>query len=56
MYAIRSYYGILGRVALDDVEDPFSGSTIVEAGEEITEDVVEKITAAGIDRIRNNFV
>jgi DNA-directed RNA polymerase subunit beta' len=43
---------ILGRVALDDVEDPFDEEAIiVEAGEEITEDIVEKITAAGIDRV-----
>ena len=42
---------ILGRVALDDVEDPFTEIVIVEAGEEITEDIVEKITAAGIDRV-----
>ena len=42
---------ILGRVALDDVEDPFSETVIVEAGEEITEDIVEKITAAGLDRV-----
>ena len=43
---------ILGRVALDDVEDPFNDeSIIVEAGEEITEEIVEKITASGIDRV-----
>jgi DNA-directed RNA polymerase subunit beta' len=42
---------ILGRVALDDLEDPFTEAVIVKAGEEITEDVVEKITAAGIDRV-----
>jgi len=42
---------ILGRVALDDVEDPFTGAAIVQAGEEITEDIVEKITASGIDRV-----
>ena len=42
---------ILGRVALDDVDDPFSDAVIVEAGEEITEDIVEKITASGIDRV-----
>lgn len=43
---------ILGRVALDDVEDPFDEDAIlVEAGEEITEDIVEKIIAAGIDRV-----
>ncbi len=42
---------ILGRVALDDVEDPFTGNSIVTAGQEITEDIVEKITASGIDRV-----
>ncbi|MCP4340031.1 MAG: DNA-directed RNA polymerase subunit beta' [Desulfobulbaceae bacterium] len=42
---------ILGRVALDDVEDPFTEAVIAEAGEEITEEIVEKITAAGIDRV-----
>jgi DNA-directed RNA polymerase subunit beta' len=42
---------ILGRVALEDVEDPFSEAVIVEAGQEITEDIVEKISAAGIDRV-----
>ncbi len=42
---------ILGRVALEDVEEPFSGEVIVEAGKEITEAIVEKIEAAGIDRV-----
>ncbi len=43
---------ILGRVALEDVRDPFSEDVIiVAAGEEITESVVEKIEAAGIDRV-----
>ncbi len=42
---------ILGRVALDDVEDPFTETVIVEAGEEITEDIVEKIIGAGIDNV-----
>ncbi|MGI9536428.1 MAG: DNA-directed RNA polymerase subunit beta' [Desulfocapsaceae bacterium] len=43
---------ILGRVALDDVHDPFSEEEIIIAsGEEITESVVEKIEAAGIDRV-----
>jgi DNA-directed RNA polymerase subunit beta' len=42
---------ILGRVALEDVDDPFSEETIVHAGQQITEETVEKITAAGIDRI-----
>ncbi len=42
---------ILGRVALEDVEDPFTEEVIVEAGNEITEEIVEKITASGIDRV-----
>ena len=43
---------ILGRVALEDVKDPFSEDEIIIAsGEEITESVVEKIEAAGIDRV-----
>ena len=43
---------ILGRVALDDVVDPFSGEVLVEANEEITEDRVVVINEAGIDRVR----
>ncbi|MBT8344872.1 MAG: DNA-directed RNA polymerase subunit beta' [Desulfofustis sp.] len=43
---------ILGRVALEDVKDPFSEDEIIVAsGSEITETVVEKIEAAGIDRV-----
>jgi DNA-directed RNA polymerase subunit beta' len=42
---------ILGRVALEDVVDPFSNDTIVEAGEEITEEKIVKIIEAGIDRV-----
>ncbi|NTV14247.1 MAG: DNA-directed RNA polymerase subunit beta' [Desulfobulbaceae bacterium] len=43
---------ILGRVALDDLFDPFSGELLVEMNQEITEDVVEAINEAGIDRVR----
>ncbi|WPD22359.1 MAG: DNA-directed RNA polymerase subunit beta' [Candidatus Electrothrix aestuarii] len=43
---------ILGRVTSDDVVDPQSGEIIVEMDEEITEDKVEAIEAAGIDRVR----
>jgi DNA-directed RNA polymerase subunit beta' len=43
---------ILGRVALDDVVDPFSGEVLVTANEEITEDRVEAVNEAGIDRVR----
>jgi DNA-directed RNA polymerase subunit beta' len=42
---------ILGRVALEDVEDPFSETVIVEAGQQITEDIVAKINEAGIDQV-----
>jgi DNA-directed RNA polymerase subunit beta' len=42
---------ILGRVSLDDIYDPFSDEMLVEANEQITEDKVEKIEAAGIDRV-----
>jgi DNA-directed RNA polymerase subunit beta' len=43
---------ILGRVASDDVVDPHSGAVIVGMDEEITEDKVEAIEAAGIDRVK----
>ncbi|MFV0436988.1 MAG: DNA-directed RNA polymerase subunit beta' [Desulfopila sp.] len=42
---------ILGRVALEDVVDPYSNETIVEAGEEITEERILRIEEAGIDRV-----
>jgi DNA-directed RNA polymerase subunit beta' len=42
---------ILGRVALEDVVDPFTEKVLVEAGKEITEDLVEVITASGVDRV-----
>ncbi|MBU0674140.1 MAG: DNA-directed RNA polymerase subunit beta' [Proteobacteria bacterium] len=42
---------ILGRVALDDIVDPFNGDILVESNTEITEEMVEVINNAGIDRI-----
>jgi len=42
---------ILGRVALEDIVDPFSGETIVNADDEITEELVKRIDEAGIDRV-----
>ncbi len=42
---------ILGRVALEDVVDPHSGEILVGMDEEITEEKVELIEAAGIDRV-----
>jgi DNA-directed RNA polymerase subunit beta' len=43
---------ILGRVASDDIVDPHSGEILVEMDEEITEEKVEAIEAAGIDQVR----
>ncbi|MFQ5801705.1 MAG: DNA-directed RNA polymerase subunit beta', partial [Candidatus Methylomirabilales bacterium] len=43
---------ILGRVALDDVTDPFTGETILEANAEITEPLAARIEEAGIDRVK----
>ena len=42
---------ILGRVALEDVVDPHSGEILVGMDEEITEEKVEAIEAAGIDQV-----
>ena len=42
---------ILGRVALEDVCDPYSAEVIVPAGKEITEEKVGMIEGAGIDRV-----
>lgn len=42
---------ILGRVALEDVCDPYSNEILVEAGKEITEEKVRMIEEAGIDRV-----
>jgi len=43
---------ILGRVALEDVIDPFTGEVLVEGNEEITEARVKRIEDAGIDRVK----
>jgi DNA-directed RNA polymerase subunit beta' len=43
---------ILGRVASDDVLDPHTGEVLVEMDEEITEEKVEAIEAAGIDQVK----
>ena len=39
---------ILGRTALYDIVDPYSGRLIVEAGHEISEDLVDEIENAGV--------
>jgi DNA-directed RNA polymerase subunit beta' len=43
---------ILGRVALEDIIDPFNGELLVEANEQITEEKVAEINEAGIDRVK----
>jgi len=42
---------ILGRTALDDVLDPMTSEVICEANTEITEELVERIEEAGIDKL-----
>jgi len=43
---------VLGRVALEDVVDPFSGNVIVGANEKIDETRVEKIEEAGLEKVK----
>ncbi len=43
---------ILGRVALEDIHDPFTGEVLVHANEEIDERLVEKIENAGLERVK----
>ncbi len=43
---------LLGRVALEDVVDPFTGEVLVKANEEIDEEGVRKIEEAGVDKVK----
>jgi DNA-directed RNA polymerase subunit beta' len=43
---------VLGRVALEDVKDPFTGEVIVSANQEIDEDLVQRIEESGLERIK----
>ena len=43
---------ILGRVALEDVRDPFNDLILVKEGEEIQEEAVKQIEEAGITRVK----
>ncbi|MEK6531893.1 MAG: DNA-directed RNA polymerase subunit beta' [Deltaproteobacteria bacterium] len=43
---------ILGRVALEEVVDPFSKDVVVEANEYIDEEKVERIEDLGIDKVK----
>jgi len=42
---------ILGRVALEDIEDPFTGEVLVKANEEIDETVADRIDKVGLERV-----
>ncbi len=42
---------ILGRVALDDVKDPYTGELLVKANQEIDENLMQVIEEAGIEKI-----
>ena len=42
---------VLGRVALDDIRDPFTKEVVVRANEEIDEERVARIEEAGIERV-----
>src|SRR5438309_2569349 len=43
---------ILGRAAVEDIFDPYTGEVLVASGEEITEDKVRIIEDAGIDHVK----
>ena len=43
---------ILGRVALEDIKDPFTGELLVKANQEIDESLVEKIEEAGCETVK----
>jgi DNA-directed RNA polymerase subunit beta' len=43
---------ILGRVALEDIVDPFTDEVIANASEELTEDIVKKIEDAGLESVK----
>ncbi|MEJ5306160.1 MAG: DNA-directed RNA polymerase subunit beta' [Ignavibacteria bacterium] len=43
---------ILGRVALEDIEDPITKELLCEAGELITEEIAERIGETAIERVK----
>ena len=43
---------ILGRVALDDILDPVTGEVLVEANQEIDENLVKGIEDAGLEKVK----
>ncbi|MFA7089820.1 MAG: DNA-directed RNA polymerase subunit beta', partial [Bacteroidales bacterium] len=45
------YDRILGRTSVHDVYDPLSGDLIIESGEEITEEIAERISSLPIEQV-----
>lgn len=43
---------VIGRIALDNIADIITDTTIVEAGSEVTEEAADRIEEAGIEKIR----
>jgi DNA-directed RNA polymerase subunit beta' len=43
---------IVGRVAMEDIVDPFTGDLIIKTNQEITEDYANLIQASGIERVK----
>jgi DNA-directed RNA polymerase subunit beta' len=43
---------VLGRVALEDIKDPYSEEVLVQANTEIDETAVERLEEAGIERVK----
>jgi DNA-directed RNA polymerase subunit beta' len=43
---------VLGRVALEDIRDPFSNRVIIQSNEEIDEEKVAEIEDAGLERVK----
>ncbi|MBM3771450.1 MAG: DNA-directed RNA polymerase subunit beta' [Acidimicrobiia bacterium] len=43
---------IMGRVTLERITDPFTGDTIIDVNEEITEDLASAIQDAGIEKVK----
>jgi DNA-directed RNA polymerase subunit beta' len=43
---------VLGRVALEDIVDPFTGGVLVSANEDIDEEKVEALESVGLERVK----
>jgi DNA-directed RNA polymerase subunit beta' len=43
---------VLGRVALEDIRDPFTNEVIVRANEEINEELVRRVEDGGLERVK----